>query len=295
MPTETQIQEARIRSNPMVENLLVNPGFEVWQRGVGPFTTHNTFTSDEWRLYAPYGGSPAVQRSSSPLTGTYCAQVSCSDFISINQGIEAYKALGDQWVTASLWAKTFLENSVWMRLWDYNGSSYDIAESQKHTGSGEWEQLVLTKRVRTGLQPDAAGCHGFGMQMETMQTSGVAFFDGAVLTRGYFPEGVPFVPPNPAEDQERCQRFYQTSGGESRSTGIWRQDVVSGSQYWLDKIFQTPMQATPTITLVNGGASGFGVGVGTVQLDTKGFKEYRTATTTSAASYFWTYWEAEVP
>ena len=32
------------------QNLLVNPGFEIWQRGAGPFTTDNTFHADELKI-----------------------------------------------------------------------------------------------------------------------------------------------------------------------------------------------------------------------------------------------------
>lgn len=304
MPTSTEIKEARVRSNPMVNNLLINPGFEVWQRGTGPFTSAPgfRFTTDEWRNMTN-SGTMSVSQSSASLFGDYCASLTNTGKCQFGQGIEQYKGLSGKWVTFSCWVKAAIENDV--RLWIRNnavngGGDNDaiISESVPHPGDGQWHQLCVTTQLQDALQPSASTSmpHGFGLQVSirsTIDVTGV-LIDGAVLTEGYYPEGVPFVPPNPAEDLERCQWFYQESGGDPYNGSIFRQDVVSGSNYFADHFFQTPMYATPTLTITNGNNVGFGASPAGTQVDRKGFKEYRTATATAASRYFWSYWEAEV-
>ena len=41
------------------ENLLINGGFDIWQRGAGPFTLDNVYTSDRWYSQDGSGGAPA--------------------------------------------------------------------------------------------------------------------------------------------------------------------------------------------------------------------------------------------
>ena len=299
MAASTEVVPARINQPPFVNNLLVNPGFEIWQRGNGPFTVNYGFSCDEWRLRfdAGSGESLSVSRSSSALYGSYALLVNSSVGTTlIDQGIEAYKSLEDKWVTFSCWVKASLGDAVKLWLRDYSGSSSG-ADSPYHSGSDQWEQLVVTYKIRTGLtSPGITFPHGFGLRVALRFTQNVSnvLFDGAVLAQGYFPEGIPYVPLHPAEDLERCQRFYQTSGGDPYNGSIFRQDVVSGSNYFADHFFQTPMYATPTLTITNGNNKGFGASPAGTQVDRKGFKEWRTATATAASRYFWSYWEAEV-
>lgn len=302
MPTATEIKEARIRSNPMVNNLLINPGFETWKRGAGPYvrTAGNAmFGADEWWVHGGNATSFSVQRNASPKFGNYCAECTVTappgSYAYVQQGVEDYKSLEGQWVTYSVWVRASLENAVRLSFFDWNGSTSDGGFSDWHTGSGDWEQLVFTKKIRTGLSQHTTTAHNFGIYASVLGYGDVVYsVDGAVLVEGYYPEGVPFVPPNPATDLERCQRFYQGWDGTYGSVAMCREDVVISNTYWVDYWFPTPMYATPTLTLLQWGSSGFPAVSGTIQLGNKGFKEYRTALATTGG-YFFSSWNAEIP
>jgi hypothetical protein len=106
-----------------------------------------------------------------------------------------------------------------------------------------WEQLTVVHVVRPGLIP-APGLipHNFGLMVHVDSPSGIpTLVDGAVLVVGGYPEGVPYQALNPAEDFQRCQRFYEVGVGTfagSATTAIANADEM---------IFATEKHAIPTI------------------------------------------------
>ena len=308
MPTQTTIiQEARIASAPMVNNLLVNPGFEIWQRGVGTFNSTTSpiiYTADEWGIGTTLGSGGMVDRDTSALFGNYCAKMSIpvsGSGLYLQQGVESYKGLEGKWVTFSVWIKSQHEGIHVYILDSINVGGAEASGSSPYSTPGEWQQLTVTRQIRTGLVSGTPGmCHGYGVSVSispyNVPTGTEVFVDGAALVEGYYPEGVSYAPLNPAEDQERCQRFYQHGDVslEYGNTAIYSRYVVTGSQYWANLWFPTSMQAVPTVTLVNGSNAGFSTAVGTVQAGLKGFKEYRTCNLTSNAGFFYSYWTAEI-
>ena len=296
MPSETLVQEARIHSTPMVNNLLSNPGFDIWQRGAGPFTSAG-LTADEWYMAVNSGVTPNLVRSTDAKFGDYSLDMQVEG-CSIGHTIESWRELMGKWITFSCWVKCPKENGCLLLLTGWNGTT-EASDVVWNTGSPNWEQMVGTFQVPTNLTP--SGIPGFFPHAFPLRV-GVSFFapgklDGCVVAEGYHPEGLDYVPSNPAQDLENCQRFYQASDGGSTDYGgmlRYRQDVAAGSVYWGSMWFRTPMYALPTVSLTNVGASRFPTTPGTVQRDTKGFKEYRTASTTGASGYFVSNWTAEV-
>ena len=199
--TSIIVQEARISQAPFVNNLLINPGFEIWQRGNGPFTSNPGFSTDEWKIYATGTPSVSVSRNSASKFGEYCADVSVSGFVGawFQQGIERGFSLEGLWVTLSMWVKCSKEDSVRIGISDYV-SSFEREESSYHTGSGDWEQLTVSKKIRSSLNsPAGVYPHSFPIVVGvdfSVDVSNV-LVDGAMLVLGYYPEGIPFVPPNP--------------------------------------------------------------------------------------------------
>lgn len=288
----TQVAHARVSQSPFANNLLVNPGFEIWQRGAGPFTAGG-YTADEWTA-SLNGGTLSVSRSSSPKYGSYALTVT-STFTGNNilQGVEDYKSLEGEYITFSAWVKTSSVNAFYIRLQDYKGS-WELSSSPYHTGSGNWELLTAVKLVRNGLLVDPSGFgHGFGLLAFFYVGTGTALIDGAVLARGYFPEGVPFVPPHPADDLERCLRFYQTTGS-AYDGPIWGGNAVNGFNYFRTKQFPTTMYATPTLNTPSTSQSGFPAGNPNTSVYYDGFQVWKLANATLSGAYHWNTYTAEV-
>lgn len=284
------------------QSYCINGGFEVWQRGNGPFITPNKFTCDEWRVQNYSLGAMSVTRFATPLSGTYCITATttgASVDIAIEQGIEAYKSLQGLWVTLSVSVKTSVANCNRAWISDYDGSTQNTVASALHTGSGNWERLSCTKLIRPTLQSNPLWPHSFGIDCGVhFNNAATALIDDATLVIGNYPEGVPFIPKNPEEDFRDCQRFYEVMGLASAASicplmyGVATTPVGQGIQ------FQTQKAATPTITKV-GTWNVSNCGQPTCpNADVKGYT-LTAAVTVTGAAYFYNnaadYISAEVP
>jgi hypothetical protein len=239
-----------------LQNLLTNPDFEIWQRGDGPFGPDSArkFTADEWLTDATSGGCTytITKESSDKKAGNHSLKlvhtyITGADPVSqVQQGIEAYKSLEGLWLTLSVWVKSN-SNTTRIMIRDYTGTATHA--STFHSGSGNWERLTVRKLVRTGLIDSTVEGwpHGCGLLVEVRTQAAentTVLIDGATLVIGDFPEGVPFVPLNPAIDIERCTRFFQAFA-ELRHAA-WTASAVNFSRHFL---FPTTMKATPVITI----------------------------------------------
>ena len=236
-------------------NLLVNPGFEIWQRGAGPFTTTDGFSADEWALKGGTGQS--VSRSASPKSGVYGLSYTNTSGAarSLNQGVEAYKSLEGLYVTFSVWVNCATASMARAFITDYVAAQESVV-SGYHTGGGAWERLTAVKLIRTGLATYASHPHSFGVQVGIVVDGNVTgmLIDGASLVLGNFPQGVPFLPLNPAEDMQRCERFYE-GGASWMFQGISGVSLSQNRQTWqID--FKTLKSAAATVTGTPSGGNG---------------------------------------
>ena len=273
------------------KNLLINPGFEIWQRGAGPFTTHYIFSADEWLLNIS-SGTLSVARSTSALFGDYCASMTVggAGVGNIGQGIEVYKSLEDAWVTFSVWVNAPVGVSVWIILGSYpNGVDYTPV-----VGTGTWQQAAVTRNMGSGLTTFASWPHSFGAAAFIQcNENATVLVDGATLVVGKYPEGVPYVPPQPANDLHSACRFYQTSPSQFAQGIYMHGEVTSGETYYGNARFPVMMQATPTMTLINNSVSRFPGTTASTAANTRGVYQGQTANS-SGKGYFSTIWRAEV-
>jgi len=280
------------------ENLLINPGFETWQRGAGPVSiapNGRAFLADEWEATCgpSGGGTTSYRQSTSPHSGSIAADVNYTGTQVCNfmQGIEAARSLSGLWLTFSAWVKT-TGMDVKVGIGDYT-AGMEVVEVP-HSGSGNWEQLTVRKLIRSGLTSSVVWPHDFPLIVYVYTTSAARFYvDSAMLVPGNFPEGVPFVPSNRADDWEKCQRFYETGScffGHAASPG----PTATEFDVWLG--FRVRKYTTPTLsdTFTSGGGSyagsylknasptaeGIGMGIGNISGD--------PAHGNSGGTYAWT-------
>ena len=280
-------------------SLLVNGGFELWQRGAGPAVISPSgfsFQADEWEANCgpSGGGTTTYQQSSSPYSGSYAADVNYTGTqrADLFQGIESYKSLEDLWLTFSVWVKTSA-SAVTVGISDYVSAQENSAVAT-HSGSGNWERLTAIKKVRTGLTSFGSWPHSFAL-IAWINTAGPAqfFADGATLVVGKFPEGVPFVPPQPANDFHSACRFYQRSPSQFAQGIYLMGEVTTGFTYFGNATFPVMMQSTPTMTLVNHSVSLFPGTTTSTGSNTRGVYQGQVASGTGKG-YFSTTWHAEV-
>lgn len=238
---------------PNLKNLLINGGFEIWQRGPGPFfgtLLTNEYTADEWMTSQTAGLATVVRDAGK--SGQYGIKATPTGGATgvLEQSIEFYKELEGQTVTFSAWVKASVANSVFISINDFT-TVWEGAGSSAHSGSGEWERITVTKKIRSGLgaAPISGGPpHGYPLYVAF---GGFVEFvaDSASLVVGNFPQGVPFIPVHPADDWNRCLRFYWKSvnnwyGAHTMTSAPGDQDIVTYP-------FPVRMAKVPVIALSN--------------------------------------------
>ncbi|MHA1304369.1 MAG: hypothetical protein ACTSPI_11785 [Candidatus Heimdallarchaeaceae archaeon] len=255
MGDKTRINE-RLLKLLNVRNLLDNGGFEIWQRGDGPFTNNGDYTSDRWQLLKG-GTTPPTLSVNKETTEVKNGENSCKisitvagssdvSYVLLQQFVEQYKFLVGNEISVSVWIKTNIANKVHIQIFE-DGSSNEKVKSSYHTGSGNWEKLNVVKniigdggnlRIRLGIDGD-----------DTANVTGDIYIDSAMAVIG--PEPADFVPTSPAEEWDRCQRFYEVDNAYE-----WQANS-SVLAAWYDRIkFGTIKKATPTVSLVGGSTTG---------------------------------------
>jgi hypothetical protein len=182
-------------------NLLVNPGFEWWQRGNGPFTANQAYAADRWSLFNS-GGMSVSKDSTNQDTGSgSCFAASITAVVAgstqVQQKVEDYLNLRGRTVSLSIRVRTSTANAVHIGMYDgaYTYGAY-------HTGDGTYQTLTFTRTLATGITSLYV--------VVDFQQNCTAYIDNACLVVGSQPAN--YVPLHPADDLARCLRYYETYG-----------------------------------------------------------------------------------
>jgi hypothetical protein len=235
------VTNAKLATDTARANLLTNGGFEVWQRGVGPFTLNGAWTADRWALAVAGADTLSLSRDTAnvDVASQYCAVATYvravgATLISQPEGTSNDLAISlrGKTVTFSARVKTSTANAVRLRNGDGIGGPQNGAY---HSGSGTYETLTITYAVATNATALAPA-----FQFDQTCT---AYIDNAMLVVGSV--AADYAPLHPADDLARCLRYYESSA-----------DTVLGSGYAVSATgADTPYKylalkgGTPTITL----------------------------------------------
>jgi hypothetical protein len=194
------------------QNLLVNPGFEIWQRGNGPFTATGAYSTDRWAPTIVGSDTISISRDTSNVDNSLAA-AAVTFTLGTGAGASVFhqpvgrpgdglEQLKQRTVTVSIRVKTSTANAVRAYI-SADGNSTKTFSSY-HSGGGTFETLTVTLAlgaatdVRTGVAL-AASC--------------TAYLDNATLVVGSVP--MDYLPLTPADDLARCLRYYEVHGGST--------------------------------------------------------------------------------
>lgn len=221
-------------------NLLTNPGFEIWQRGAGPFTADGALTADRWFISLVAPSTVSISRIASTIgTQNYSAQIAythaAGGAISYQDRIENYTAFRGKTVTFAVKVKSNVAGTVYVRLSD----GVTATDSANNVGTGV-ETLTVTKLLDSNatilyavIRADVASC--------TFEV------DDAVLVVGSIaPE---YVPLHPAEEMERCQRYYELIGGGNDGGVMFGGYCAASGTFEQVVQFRTTKAVIPTTTI----------------------------------------------
>jgi hypothetical protein len=210
-PAAGSITNAMLGADVARDNLLTNGGFEIWQRGVGPFTTPGGRTADgPWVIQMAGSDTISISRDTANADGSG-ADAACTFVLGTGAGATRlyqllrvageFTNLPGKTLTVSTRIKAAVANAVRVGLWS-DGASGTNAYSAFHTGSGAYQTLTVTYAVPTDATQVilsiwfAASC--------------TAYADNAMLVVGS--QAANYVPLHPADDFARCLRYYEVVG-----------------------------------------------------------------------------------
>jgi hypothetical protein len=268
--TRQQVPNYELARDTARANLLVNGGFEIWQRGNGPFTAN--YGPDRWLVAASASDTISVSKDTTNVDATLgsVAAAACTFTLSGGAGnTQIYQILkpSDNYgllnraVSFSVRVRTATANAV--RIAVYNGAS--VIYSGYHTGDGTWQTLSVSTTMSGTL-----------WQVNVFfVASCTAYLDNAMLVVGSV--AADYTPLHPADDLARCLRYYEARSYPSNNY------IALGQAFSTTQIagvlpgFLARKAVTPTITIAAGG-------VGTLALTSSAFGVNVLTTFTPTAS-----------
>jgi hypothetical protein len=200
------VSNALLGTDTSRQNLLTNGGFEVWQRGGGPFNTQSAFTADRWQLNLSGTDGISIQQASGANANNsrYSLQFGVNHGngtqTALYQKIEDLANLVGRTLTFACDVVTATANAVRICFGTQAGR---IGFSAYHTGNNQWQRLVATYQVQ------AADTVLF-VNVESNNASATSLLDNAMLVAGV--QAADYVPLHPADDLARCLRYYEVIG-----------------------------------------------------------------------------------
>jgi hypothetical protein len=221
-----------IISNP---NLLINPDFSINQRGQSEYTTHYSNSVDGWivgfvgsKNTGGYASDTKTLKSNTVETNGY--------YTYLGQFIEKPSRLAGKEVTFSVaFAET--HNLCMIQVWR---KSNEVTTSVAATSYGAELFKTLTFTVPEDITNN-------DVLQFIIQTRGTSVLDWAKLEVGSV--ATAFVPPNPAVELAKCQRYFYRVGQESGN--VHHGVGISSSTGRCLVTMPTPvtMRINPTVTI----------------------------------------------
>lgn len=229
--TYAQIGAFKARAS---DNLLVNGGLEIWQRGGGAFTTNNAYTADRWQIVL--GGTSALSVSQD-TTNVALGSGSCAALTythnavsSLSQKLEDYLQLRGHTVAFSARVRGGVASAARLRITDGLSTWY----SGYHGGGGTYETLSVVAQIGAATTQVTVALD--------LGASGTYYLDNAMLVTGAQPQD--YQPLALADDLLRCQRYRY--GFTISSVAL--SGMPDGATNQRLEIHRHAMAVTPTVT-----------------------------------------------
>jgi len=242
------------------KNLIINGGFDVWQRGTSFSIGNNsvTYTADRWAVYSN-GSSARTATKQEAIINDNVSNALKFAITSPNNTdrefrhkIEDLKRFSSQTLTLSYYAKASTSTSYKIetrRNYGSGGTTLVDTEHTTHTFTTSWQKFTTTFTI-----PDITGdTFGTGssldimFKLDTIQTHDV-YLTNVQLELGSV--ATDFEHRSYGEELALCQRYYQRwngiSGDESPIAVICCK--TGGSNSTGPLLFKGTMRGTPTMS-----------------------------------------------
>jgi len=262
------------------DNLLVNGGFDIAQRGTSfPVSGGASVkTLDRWTVYGAAGNTLAVFQATQAV-GTVGAGDHVVNLIGVQrtvtgsadpqlyQAIENVRTAEGQTITVSFLVNSTVSGTLGCSVAQYFGTggapSASVLVNQTFTvaAASTYERKILTFSVPSISGKTLGTNNDHSLQLmffiSTARGNGTFYFGNIDLRLGTIAPAQ-FLRRPVQEELALCQRYYQTL-----SSLIHSGYSTAGAAFWIDRPFQTAMRATPTTTfnsITYNNASALGAG-----------------------------------
>lgn len=238
---DASITNAKLGPDVARTSLLVNGGFEIWQRGNGPFAANLTYGPDRWALSLVGTDAMSVSRDTANVDASSGAAAAVAFTLgtgaggsNLQQKVEDNGQVRGRTLSFSVRVRCSTANAARIGIWD-SVNSYRY--SGFHSGGGTYETLTITAPIASSATGTVLAI-GFG-------ASCTAYVDNACLVVGSQPAN--YVPMHPADDLARCLRYYETIGTNTffPLIGAWQ---AAGVAYYGTVFYKVPKAVAPVVT-----------------------------------------------
>ena len=236
-------------------NYIINGGFDIWQRGTGPFTTHGTFSADRWNFFAS-AGSSSISRSTDVPSPQFAFSLSYTatnaTLPEIYQRIESRDAaqFAGQTVTVSFWAKS-TSGTAGYRVVAYTPTAVDnyATVNVEQTISVTSASASGWARYSVSFVASANAVNGIGISLRraTTTSSSTTLWTGVQIETGSV--ATPFRRNANSLQGElaACQRYYYRIAPGVVSSLIMAGQVTTSTQGSMFPMHPVTMRANPTL------------------------------------------------
>ena len=233
------VEESKEYTNATVfnPNLLINSGFDVWQRGES-FATNSGYIADRWKIA---NSGTVTDITHNTVDGGVHFQYSSANYINCVQFIE--NIYGAQKVTISAMVKC--TQGVELQLLIGRTSNInDILAKQTFVATGDWQFISFTGTLTNDdivwVNVSArAGCVNFYIKWVKLEL-------GSIATQ--------YLPLSYYDELLKCKSYFQLFG-----IGKWLKANKTNDGYIAGN-FDVDMRKIPTVTLVKKSVVFWGMG-----------------------------------
>ena len=265
-------------------NLLINGGFDVWQRGT-TFTTPSAhyYAADRWQIYRASSSLTTTTRESfnvgqpevpgNPRHFMRVSNVPDADgtWLEIAQHIEDVTQFSDKWVTLSFWMRANKPQEAQEDYWtfQYNfgsggspSSDYQAAMTPKFDIYTEWRYYEFPVYLADiqGKTIGTDGVHTSSLKLQLLRGNAVAadtYYDIANVQLELGRGATPFENRSYGEELALCQRYYHLyldSDTNASNQAPTTPAIVynNTSLIWCPIQHRLPMRIAPSLDKVEG-------------------------------------------
>lgn len=251
--TVTQLQVSTITNVTSINgsfpnpNILINGGFEFWQRGSSTTAAADgVYITDRWEIETNEATNVTISTDTTVLdSGVYSAKVvitaaGASKYWRLRQSVENYQEYRGKTVSLSVRVNANTASAVRVMIRDSTSVTY----SSFHTGGGTWETLVATRTIDAATTFLSIYVGGYDVGDKK---NGTYYYDSAMLVVGNKP--IDFIPDNYQSELAKAQRYlYRINNpAASERTLFMGQAIDAGTSYGALS-FPVTMRTSPTMT-----------------------------------------------